>query len=151
MKTAKQTTGNFPRPGRFSLYVCAVVVLCFFNWVAINAQTAEKVNNFNSPLAVALAEVDEPAILLQDWMIDFESGYLVEMEEPELKVEPWMLSFSQDYMAGTDESEISFEPWMVNFEQRCLVVEIEQEFPVECWMVNTGTWECAARLLAGSN
>ena len=163
MKTAKQTTRSLPRPGRFSLYICAVMVLCFFNWVAINAQTAEKVNNFNSPMAVALAEVDEPAIQLQDWMMVFDNGYLAVYEETELKVEPWMLSFSHDYMTGTEESDINFEPWMVNFEpwmvkfepwmvnfeQRCLVVENEDEFPVENWMVSTCAWECATRLLAG--
>jgi len=171
MKTAKQTTGNFPRPGRFSLYICAVMVLCFFNWVAINAQTVKKVNNYNSPLADALAEVDEPAIQLQDWMMDFENGYLAVNEEADLKVEPWMLSFSNDYMAGTEETElkvepwmlsfshdymtvteesdINFEPWMINFEQRCLVVENEDEFPVENWMISTCTWECNTRFLAG--
>lgn len=149
MKTAKQTTRSLPRPGRFSLYICAVMVLCFFNWVALNAQTVKKVNNFNSPLAVALAEVDEPAIQLQDWMMVFDNGYLAVNEETELKVEPWMLSFSHDYMTGTEESDINFEPWMVNFEQRCLVVENEDEFPVENWMVSTCAWECATRLLAG--
>lgn len=148
MKTAKQTTGNFPRPGRFSLYVCAVMVLCFFSWVALNAQTAKNVNTLNGQLTIALAEVDEPAIQLQDWMMDFENGYLAVNEESELNVEPWMLSFSHDYMAGAYDSEISFEPWMVNFEQRCLVVEEEQDFSVECWMVNTCTWECTGRLIA---
>ena len=149
MKTARQTTGNFPRPGRISLYICAVMVLCFFNWVALNAQTVKKVNNFNSQLAIALAEVDEPVIQLQDWMMDFENGYMAVNEETELMVEPWMLSFSHDYMAGTEESEISFEPWMVNFEQRCLVVENEEEFPVEGWMVSACAWECTTSLLAG--
>jgi hypothetical protein len=149
MKTAKQTTGNFPRPGRLSLYICGVVVLCFFNWVALNAQITRMADNFNSQMVIALEEEDEPAIQLQDWMMDFENGYLAVNEEPELKVEPWMLSFNQDYMAGTDESEIIFEPWMVNFEQRCLLVDDEQDFPVEYWMVSICTWECAARLLAG--
>ena len=149
MKTAKKTTGNFPRPGRFSLYICAVMVLCFFNWVALNAQTVKNVNNYKSPLALALAEVDEPAIQLQDWMMGFENGYLAVNEETELKVEPWMLSFSHDYMTGTEESDINFEPWMVNFEQRCLVVDSEDEFPVENWMVSTCTWECTIRLIAG--
>lgn len=149
MKTAKRTTGNFPRPGRLSLYICGVVVLCFFNWVALNAQITRMADNFNSQMVIALEEEDEPAIQLQDWMMDFENGYLAVNEEPELKVETWMLSFNQDYMAGTDESEISFEPWMVNFEQRCLLVDDEQDFPVEYWMVSICTWECAARLLAG--
>ena len=137
MKTAKQITGNFPRPGRFSLYMCAVMVLCFFNWVALNAQPA-----------ISLAEEDEPELQLEEWMMNLDRGYLTVNEDAELKVEPWMLSFNQDYMAGADESAISFEPWMVNFEQRCLLVEDELEFSVEGWMVSTCTWECAARLLA---
>jgi hypothetical protein len=149
MKTAKRTTGNFPRPGRFSLYICAVMVLCFFNWVALNAQTVKNVNNFMSPVAVDLAEVDEPAIQLQDWMMHFDYGFLAVNKEIELDVEPWMLSFSHDYLAGTEESEIHLEPWMVSFEQRCLVVENEDEFPVENWMVSTCAWECPIRLLAG--
>ena len=149
MRTAKQTTGNFPRPGRFSLYLCAVMVLCFFNWVALSAQTVKIVNNLNSELANAQAEVEEPAIQLEDWMMDLHYGYMAVNEETEIRVEPWMLSFCQDYMAGTEDSEISFEPWMVNFEQRCLVVENEEEFAVEGWMVSTCTWACANRLLAG--
>ncbi|KPL17292.1 MAG: hypothetical protein AMS23_07365 [Bacteroides sp. SM1_62] len=148
MKTAHQTTGDFPRPGRFSLYICAVVVLCFLNWVALNAQTTRKADNFYSQLVIALADEEEPAIQLQDWMMDFENGYLAENEEPEINVEPWMLSFSHDHVAGTGESEISLEPWMINFEQRCLVVEAEQDFPLECWMVSNCRWECAARMLA---
>ena len=148
MKTAKQTTGNFPRPGRLSLYICSVIVLCFLNWVALNAQIAGLSNNFDSQMVIALEEEDEPAIQLQDWMMDFENGYLAVNDESELKVEPWMLSFNHDYMAGADESDISFEPWMVNFEQRCLVVEEEQDFPVENWMVSTCTWECAFRLMS---
>ena len=150
MKTAKQTsTVKFPRPGRFSLYMCAVLVLSFFNWVALNAQPPKDAETVNAELVIALTEETEPSIQLKDWMMDFENGCLAEMEEPELKVEPWMLSFTPDYIAGTEESEISFEPWMVNFEQRCLVVDNEKDFPVECWMVCTSTWECATRLLAG--
>ena len=145
MKAAKLTTAKFPRPARFSLYICAVLVLCFFNWVALNAQTAR---NHNAEFVITLAEESEPEIQLQDWMMDFENGYLAEMDEPELKVEPWMLTFTPDYIAGTDESEICFEPWMVNFEQRCLVVDNEKDVSVECWMVCTSTWECATYLLA---
>jgi hypothetical protein len=148
MKTAKQTTGNFPRPGRFSLYICAVLVMCFLNWVALNAQNAREANNFKSQLVIALEEENEPAIQLKDWMTDFKIGNLAVNEEPDLEVEPWMLSFDHDYMAGADESEINFEPWMVNFEQRCLLVEVEQDFPVACWMVSTSTWECGTSLLA---
>lgn len=148
MKTAKQANRNFPRPGRFSLYICAVVVLCFFNWVALNAQSPSKANHSYSQLVIAQAEEEEPTIQLQDWMMDFENGCLAVSEEPEIKVEPWMLSLGHDYMAETAESEIGFEPWMVNFEQRCLVVEDEQDFPIEKWMVSTCTWECAAALMA---
>ena len=145
MKTARQTTGNFPRPGRLSLYVCAVLVLCFFNWVALDAQTVKKDSEH---MAIDMEEENEPAIRLQDWMMYFENGFLAVNEEPELRVEPWMLSFNLDYMTGSEASMISFEPWMVNFEERCLVVENEQDYPLECWMVNTCTWECIPGILA---
>jgi hypothetical protein len=92
MKTATQTAGNFPRTGRFSLYICAVVVLSFLNWMVLNAQTARKANNFNPQLVITLAEEEEPAMRLQDWMMDFENGYQTISEEPELNVEPWMVS-----------------------------------------------------------
>jgi hypothetical protein len=147
MKTVKQTTPKFPRPGRFFLYIGAAMVLCFFNWVVLHAQSRPEAN-ITSQLVIALAEEDEPPIQLQDWMLDFENGYLAADEDPEIQVESWMLSFNHDHMAGTDESEIGFEPWMVNFEQRCLVVEDEQELCVELWMVSTNTWECGARYLA---
>ena len=147
MKTAKQTTSKFPKPGRFFLYMGAVMVLCFFNWVVLHAQPGPEANTFNSQLVIALAEEDEPPLKLQDWMLDFDNGCLAADEDPEIKIEPWMLSFNHDCMAGTDESEIGVEPWMVNFEQRCLVVDDEQEFCVELWMVSTDTWKCGARYL----
>jgi hypothetical protein len=148
MKTAMQTTQEFPRPVRFSLYMCAVAILCFFNWVALNAQSVPFADNTDSHLARVLAEENEPDLPLQDWMMDLETGYLAAAVEPVLSVEPWMLSFNHDYMAETGDSEISFQPWMVNFEQRCLVVDAEQEYSVECWMVSTCTWDCGNKLLA---
>ncbi len=148
METANHRAGNFPRPGVFSLYVFAVVVMCFFNWVILNAQPTSKANNLDSQLVIALTDEEEPDIQLRDWMMDFNKEFLAVNEEPELCVEPWMLSFSLDYMTRTEESEIIFEPWMINFEKRCLVIEDERDVPVECWMVCTYTWECAGRLLA---
>ena len=147
MKTTNHITRNFPRPGRFSLYMFAVVVLCFFNWVALKAEDPiKKANTSGKLLVIALAEEEEPALHLQDWMLDFENEYLAINEEPEISVEPWMLSFSNEYMAATDEAEISYEPWMINFEQRCLLVDKEQDHQVECWMFSTYTWDCAQLL-----
>ena len=148
MKTTMQTTREFPQPVRFSLYMCAVAVLCFFNWVALHAQSVPYAENTDNPLETVLAEENEPDLQLQDWMMDLGNGYLAAAAEPELRVEPWMLSFNNDYMVQTDESEISFQLWMVNFEQRCLVVDAEEEYPVECWMVSTCTWDCGNNLLA---
>ena len=148
MKTAKQTNQHFPRPGRFSLYMCAVAILCFLNWIALNAKTVTPAKYDRSLLDMALAEEYEPDIQLQDWMMGFENGYPALSEEPEIEVEPWMLSFNLDYMDETDPTEISFEPWMVNFEQRCLIVDGERDFSISYWMVSTCTWRCAASLMA---
>jgi hypothetical protein len=128
--------------------MCAVAVFCFFNWVALNAQSATMPDNLIGQLVMALAEQDEPELSVQDWMTDFEIGFMAEAAEPEMKVEPWMLSFNHDYMAKTGDSLIPFEPWMINFEQRCLVVDTEQDQPVECWMVSTCTWDSGNSLLA---
>jgi hypothetical protein len=147
MKTAKQTNQHFPRPGRFSLYICAVAIMCFLNWVALVAQSVPSAKYDLSLWDTALAEEYEPDIQLQDWMMDFENGYAALSEEPEIEVEPWMLSFNTDYMVETGETEINFEPWMINFEQRCLIVDEESDIPVACWMVSTCTW-CAASLIA---
>jgi hypothetical protein len=149
MKTAMKIDQKFLMPGRFSLYIFAVAILCFFNWVVLNAQVTSTESKVNKQLALALDEADEPELQVQDWMMDFENEYLAVSKEPEIIVEPWMLSFSPaNHTASSDESEMGIEPWMVNFEQRCLVVDAEKDIPVSSWMVSPCTWECAARLLA---
>jgi hypothetical protein len=122
--------------------------MCFFNWIALNAQSTYKTYHAKSYLATFPAEGYEPDLQLQDWMLDFKHGYLAGAEDPEMKVEPWMLSFNLDYLARTDDCDIPFEPWMVNFEQRCLVVDAEPDNPLESWMVSTFTWDCGSDMLA---
>ena len=63
MKTTKQTTSTFPKPARFSFYVCAVVALCFFNWVALHAEgPSKKASKLENGLAAAIVEEPEAEI-----------------------------------------------------------------------------------------
>ena len=89
MKTSSQTTRPFPKPVKFSFYIGAVVVLCFFNWVALQAQDPSK-----SPanhLVVALVEEVEKDIELEPWMLTYSNNYIAD-REPEIEIEPWMCS-----------------------------------------------------------
>jgi hypothetical protein len=136
MKTTSQTTRSFPKPIRFSLYVSAVVVLCFFNWVALQAQAPSK--SLEISLADALVEEVEAEAEIEPWMLTFSEDYLANVET-EITLEPWMLSFSKDYIADR-ESEIEIESWMLTFSDEYLVLN-EAEIAVEDWMTSTFIWD----------
>lgn len=138
MKTKNQTTRSFPEPVKFLIYVGAVVVLCFFNWVALQAEGPEK--SLENHLAVALVEEVEAEIEVQDWMLTFSEDFLA-AAEPEIKLEPWMLTFSNDYIADR-EPEIEIEPWMLSFSDDYLATS-ESELSVEGWMTDTFLWGTA--------
>ena len=110
MKTTSQTIRSFPKPVKFSLYVGAIVVLCFFNWVALHAEGPAK--SLENRLAAALVEEVEAEIEIQDWMLSFSDDFLT-AAETEIILEPWMLTFSDDYLVKS-ETEISVEPWMTS-------------------------------------
>ncbi len=117
MKTTSQTTRTFPKPVKFSFYVGAVVVLCFFNWVALQAQGPSV--RLENRLAAALVEEVEEDIELENWMLTFSDEYLAN-DETEITLEPWMLTFSNDYITDM-EPEIEIEPWMLSFSDDYLV------------------------------
>ena len=60
MKTTSQTTQSFPETSRFIIYVFAVAVFCFFNWMVLQAQGQGK--DAEIRLAAALFEEVEPEI-----------------------------------------------------------------------------------------
>lgn len=141
MKTTSQTTRPFPKPVKFSLYVGSVVVLCFFNWVALQAQSPAK--NLENRLAAALVEEVEAEIEIQDWMLTFSDDYLA-AAETEIILEPWMLTFSNDFIVDR-EPEIEIEPWMLTFSDDYLV-KSETDISVEDWMTSTFLWDTAYML-----
>jgi len=110
MKTTNQITRTFPKPVKFSFYIGAVVVLCFFNWVALQAQGPSVSLEYR--LAAALVEEVEEDIELENWMLTISDEYLAN-DETEITLEPWMLSFSDDYLIK-DETDISVEYWMTS-------------------------------------
>ena len=141
MKTKSQTNRPFPKPVKFSLYVGSVVVLCFFNWVALHAEGPAK--SLENRLAAALVEEVEAEIEIQDWMLTFSDDFLTAAES-EIRLEPWMLTFSNDYIADR-EPEIEIEPWMLTFSDDYLV-KSETDISVEDWMTSTFLWDTAYML-----
>ena len=93
MKTTSLTTRSFPKPFKFSLYAGAVVVLCIFNWFALQAQGPS--TSLENRLAAALAEEAERDIELESWMLNISEDYLATADS-EIKIEPWMLTFADD-------------------------------------------------------
>ncbi len=138
MKTTSQTTRPFPKPVKFSLYVGSVVVLCFFNWVALQAEGPAK--SLESRLAAALVEEVEAEIEIQDWMLTFSDDYLT-AAETEIILDYWMLTFSNDFIVDR-EPEIEIEPWMLTFSDDYLV-KSETDISVEDWMTRTFLWDIA--------
>ena len=138
MKTTSQTARSFPKPVKFSLYVGAVVVLCFFNWVALQAQDPSK--SLENCLAVALVEEVERDIELEGWMLTISDDYLA-IVETQIQLEPWMLTLSNDYIADR-ELEIEIEPWMLTFSDDYLV-KSDADIFVEDWMTSTFLWDTA--------
>ena len=138
MKTTSQTTRSFPKPVKFSLYVGAVVVLCLFNWIALQAQDSSK--SLENRLAAALVEEVEADIELESWMLTISDDYLA-IVETEIKLEPWMLIFSDDYIVDR-EPEIEIEPWMLTFSDDYLVIS-DADIIVEDWMTSTFLWDTA--------
>jgi hypothetical protein len=137
MKTTNHTIRPFPKPARFSLYVCAVVVVCFLNWVAIQAEDPK--NSLEVRLAAALVEEVEPEIAVENWMLTFSEDLLA--AEEEITLEPWMLTFSDDFIADR-EPEIEIEPWMLTFSDDYLAAA-ETPVAVEVWMTDTFLWNTA--------
>jgi hypothetical protein len=138
MKTTNQTTRSFPKPVMFSLYVGVVVILCFFNWVALQAQGPSI--SLESRLAAALVEEVESEIEIENWMLTISDDYFA-MVESQIKLEPWMLISSNDYIADR-EPEIEIEPWLLTFSDDYLG-KSESDIFVEDWMISTFLWETA--------
>ena len=138
MKTTSQTTRSFPKHVKFSFYVGAVVVLCFFNWIALQAQGSSM--SLENRLAVALVEEVERDIELEGWMLTISEDNLA-IVEIQIKLEPWMLTFSDDYIADR-EPEIEIEPWMLTFSDDYMVIS-ETDISIEDWMTSTLLWDTA--------
>jgi hypothetical protein len=115
-----------------------VAVLCFFNWVALQAEDPGK--SLENRLAAALVEEVETEIEVEDWMLTFSEDFLTAVET-EIKLEPWMLTFSDDYIADR-EPEIEIEPWMLSFSDDYLATD-ESDLSVEYWMTSTFLWGAA--------
>ena len=141
MKATSKTTRPFPKPARFSLYLGAVLILSFFNWVALQAEGPSM--SLENRLAAAIVEEVEAEIQLENWMLTYSDGFLADAE-PGINLEPWMLTFSGVFTADS-EPELDLEPWMLSYSDD-LITSGESEMAVEKWMTDTFVWNTAFML-----
>lgn len=78
MKTISNNNRNFPKPFRFAIYVVAVTIVGFMNWMAISANdpVMESSLKLESRLAEALAPAEDPEYELEDWILTLSEDIL---------------------------------------------------------------------------
>jgi hypothetical protein len=82
MKTAKNTKTSFPTPTRFSAYVLAVAVFCFFNWVALRTSNTDQVeSNVNQTNEIAFLNAMGLDTEFEGLTASFEEAYLAGIAE----------------------------------------------------------------------
>ena len=120
MKTTSKTKRDFPKPFRFAIYLFAVIVFCFLNWVTTYAgdPETEKAQTLESRLAAVLVLEADPEPELEDWMLSFNDEVLAEFEDEEAVPEAWMLDPAYfvipDYLIVEKEEEPVLEDWMLD-------------------------------------
>ena len=94
MKTKKNSNRSLPSPAIFSICLLAVAVFCFLNWTALKAADPlnGKANTLEERLAEALEPAEEPALVLEDWMLTVPAGQFADNAESEVAFEDWMVS-----------------------------------------------------------
>ena len=123
MKTINNNKSNFPRPYKFAIYLVAVTIVGFVNWVALSASDLESASSqsMETRLAEALAPVPDPEPELEEWILSFTSDVtsqsadsetnlesrlaeaLEPVEDPEPELEDWLLNFAEWFESGTTD------------------------------------------------
>jgi hypothetical protein len=119
MKTISNNNRNFPKPFRFAIYVVAVTIVGFMNWMAISANdpVMESSLKLESRLSEALAPLPDPEPELEEWILKFADDFkknkqtknsletrlaeaLEPAEDPEYELEDWILTLSEDILSA---------------------------------------------------
>ena len=120
MITIIKNKSSFPRPFKLAIYLTAVTIVGFMNWVAISANDPEKeaTPNLETRLNEALVPISDPEPELEDWIMSlsaniinesFESENSIEtrlaealepIDDPQPELEDWLLIFSVDIIPG---------------------------------------------------
>lgn len=123
MKTINNNKSNFPKPFKFAIYLIAVTVIGFMNWIAISANDPglETTQSFETRLADALAPLSDPEPELEEWILSFSDNIISEndksessldsrlsealepVEDPQPELEDWLLNFSDNMLQGAGE------------------------------------------------
>jgi hypothetical protein len=123
MKTINKNKSNFPKPYKFTIYLIAVTIAGFMNWVALGANDAgmAPTESLETRLADALAPVPDPEPELDDWILSFADDNasksadsennlesrlaeaLEPVEDPQPELEDWLLNYGEDFESGAAE------------------------------------------------
>jgi hypothetical protein len=123
MKTINKNKSTFPKPFRFAIYLIAVTVVGFMNWVALSANdpNMESIQALEIRLAEALVPLSDPEPELEEWIISFSDNIISEeaksetsletrlaealetVEDPQPELEDWLLNFSDEFLSGTGQ------------------------------------------------
>ena len=121
MKTINKS--NFPKPFRFAIYLIAVTIVGFMNWVALSANDPgmESTQTLEIRLAEALVPVSDPEPALEEWILTLSQNIINDnqeanpslesrlakalepVDEPAPELEDWLLNFSDEILAGTGQ------------------------------------------------
>lgn len=119
MKTINKNNSTFPKPFRFAIYLTAVIIVGFMNWVALSANdpVMETTQALEIRLAEALVPLSDPEPELEEWLLSFSENIIREgaksktnietrlvealeiAEDPQPELEDWLLNFSDDMIS----------------------------------------------------
>jgi hypothetical protein len=123
MKTISNNKSTLPKPFRFTIYIIAVTIIGFMNWMASNANDPEMETTISleARLAEALIPITEKEPELEDWILSLSESITSESDEskstletrlaealeiiddPEPEIEDWIMNLSDDILTGVSE------------------------------------------------
>ena len=118
MKTINKNKSNFPNPFKFAIYLIAVTIIGFMNWVATNANdpAIEHTQSFETRLAEALVPISDHEPELEDWLLALSDKIISDSEEANTSLE----SRLDEALEPVDELEPELEDWLLNFSDATL-------------------------------
>ena len=113
MKTINKNNSTFPKPFRFAIYLTAVIIVGFMNWVALSANdpNMESIQALEIRLAEALVPLSEPEPELEEWILSFSENIISEEAKSETNIETRLA----EALETVEDPQPELEDWLLNF------------------------------------